>query len=199
MIRNIAGSVLDERLRSPKVPWFATVSFQGVVDRMKQLQNAIRIVEPERYPGTWWTSPMIPLICGSAKSLRIGGGERRAIARCGAFLNRPRDVNNDLPGCSPGLTGSSDDLRDLIQGKYLPFLRDCRSRPSDAVRARLHTRMRLRAPQAGRLPQSVGAGADLLNGRDAHLRTHKPSWPKSQRGLPQLVPLPTRTSGPFAH
>src|ERR1700733_13487423 len=52
---------------------------------------------------------------------------------------------------------------------------------------------------AGRLPQLVGAGADLLNGRDAHLRTHKPSWPKSQRGLPQLVPLRTRTSGPFAH
>jgi hypothetical protein len=51
---------------------------------------------------------------------------------------------------------------------------------------------------AGRLPQLVGAGADLLNGRDAHLRTHKPSWPKSQRGLPQLVPLRTRTSGSFA-
>ena len=32
---------------------------------------------------------------------------------------------------------------------------------------------------AGRLPQLVGAGADLLNGRDVHLRTHKPSWPKS--------------------
>jgi hypothetical protein len=50
---------------------------------------------------------------------------------------------------------------------------------------------------AGRLPQLVGAGADLLNGRDAHLRTHKPSWPKSQRGLLQLVPLRTRTSGSF--
>jgi hypothetical protein len=48
---------------------------------------------------------------------------------------------------------------------------------------------------AGRLPQLMGAVADLLNGRDAHLRTHKSSWSKSQRGLLQLVPLRTRTSG----
>src|ERR1700733_2097762 len=37
---------------------------------------------------------------GSAKPLRIGGWERRA-TRCGAFLNRPRDVDDDLTGCGP--------------------------------------------------------------------------------------------------
>ena len=37
----------------------------------------------------------------SEKPLRIGGRERRATARCGAFLNRPRDVDDDLTGCGP--------------------------------------------------------------------------------------------------
>jgi hypothetical protein len=113
---------------------------------------------------------MIRLICGSAKPLRIGGGERELSARCGAFLNRPQDVDDDLPACSPGLTESSGDLPDLIQGTYPPFLRDCWSRRSGAVRARLHTRMRLRDPRAGRPSPTVGGrgcGSAQWSGRSS--------------------------------
>jgi hypothetical protein len=114
----------------------------------------------------------------------------------------PRDVDDDLPGCGPPrphriirrlarpLFKESIRLFFRIVGPValaqfaLGFIPEC---------------VFVTLGPAGRLPQLVGAGADLLNGRDAHLRTHKPSWPKSQRRLPQLVPLRTRSSGPFAH
>src|ERR1700723_3363150 len=69
-----------------------------------------------------------------------------------------------------GLTGSSGDLPDLIQGTFPPFLRDCWSRRSGAVRARLHTRMRLRDPRAGRPSPTVGgrgSGSAQWSGRSS--------------------------------
>src|ERR1700727_1956593 len=69
-----------------------------------------------------------------------------------------------------GLTGSSGDLPDLIQGTFPPFLRDCWSRRSGAVRARLHTRMRLRDPRAGRPSPTVGVrgcGSAQWSGRSS--------------------------------
>ena len=69
-----------------------------------------------------------------------------------------------------GLTGSSGDLPELIRGRYPPFLRDCWSRRSGAVRARPHTRMRLRDPRAGRPSPTVGGrgcGSAQWSGRSS--------------------------------
>src|ERR1700728_3853137 len=69
-----------------------------------------------------------------------------------------------------GLTGSSGDLPDLIRGGYPPFIRDCGSRRSGAVRARPHTRMRLRDPRAGRPSPTVGGrgcGSAQWSGRSS--------------------------------